>query len=140
MKTIFLQWHKNFFDWSESEYSIKMWNKNHLTSVSQSTWLGQLTSYEQPLKGCVCYLNRCTTSPTYILYQLNEKKWAYTYHICFYHKHCHFWKRHLSPIHVISTCHTAFMKFRTEKTRQASFQIVWRIGKPKRIPLLKWTQ
>ena len=25
-------------------------------------------------KGCSCYLNRCTTSPTYILYQLNEKK------------------------------------------------------------------
>ena len=24
-------------------------------------------------KGCVRYLNRCTTSPTYILYQLNEK-------------------------------------------------------------------
>ena len=26
------------------------------------------------LKGCSCYLNRCATSPTYILYQLNEKK------------------------------------------------------------------
>ena len=25
-------------------------------------------------KGCSCYLNRCTTSPTYISYQLNEKK------------------------------------------------------------------
>ena len=28
-------------------------------------------------KGCVCYLNRYTTSPTYILYQLNEKKMSF---------------------------------------------------------------
>ena len=34
---------------------------------------------EAIFKGCVHYLNRCTTSPTYILYQPNEKKWAYNH-------------------------------------------------------------
>ena len=33
------------------------------------------------LKGCVRYLNRCATSPTYILYQLSEKnELTITYH------------------------------------------------------------
>ena len=30
-------------------------------------------------KGCVHYLNRCTTSPMCILHQLNEKKRAYNH-------------------------------------------------------------
>ena len=42
-------------------------------------------------KGCVRYLNSCTTSPAYILYQLNEKtEVTITYHVFFYHYHCHF--------------------------------------------------
>ena len=47
-------------------------------------------------KGCVCYLNRCSTSPTYILYQINEKnELTITYHIFFDLRHCHFLIRRL---------------------------------------------
>ena len=88
------------------------------------------------LQGCVRYLNRCTTCLTYITYQLNEKhELAITYNTFFYFKHCHFWKRRLPAIRLLSTNHDVFMKFTTRKSKQASFQIVWRITVPKRIPL-----
>ena len=59
--------------------------------------LFHLETEEQALvKGCVRYLNRCTTSPTYILYQLNEKnELTITYHVFSGLKHCHFLKRRL---------------------------------------------
>ena len=74
-------------------------------------------------KCCVRYLNRYTISPTYLLYQLNEKnELTITYHTFFYLKYYHFWKRGLPAIHVLSTSHFVFMKFTTGKLRQASFQ------------------
>ena len=74
------------------------------------------------LKGCLRYLNTCTTSPTYKLYQLIEKnEYTIVYHIFLYLKHCQFWKRHLPAIRVLSISYAIFMTFTTRKSRQASF-------------------
>ena len=82
------------------------------------------------LKGCVHYLNRCTTSPTYILHQLNEKnELTITYDICFYHKHCHFWKRHLPAILIISTSHV-FIKFRIGNQGNSAFKLCDLLASP----------
>ena len=78
------------------------------------------------IKGCVCYLNRCETSPTYILYQLNEKKKslqsliisAFTRSIPIFEKVA------CQQSASIPQATLVFMKFRTGKSRQASFQIV----------------
>ena len=89
-------------------------------------------------KSCVCYLHRCTTSPTYILYQLNEKnELTITYHILFYLNQYHLWKRWLLAICILSASHAVFMKFSVGKLRQASFQTVWCIGMPKQILVQK---
>ena len=51
-----------------------------------------ITFYWTPgVKGCVHYLNKRSTSPTYILYQLNEQK--ISYHIFFSLTHCRFQKK-----------------------------------------------
>ena len=82
-----------------------------------------------------------TTSPTCILYQPNKKnKLTITYYIFELKKHCHFFKKALASNWVLSTNHAVFIKFTTGKSRQASFQIMWRIGMPKQIPLQKSKQ
>ena len=88
------------------------------------------------VKGCVRYWNRCTTSPTYIILT-KWKKISLQSLIISSFKHCHFWKRRLQAIRVLSTSHDVFIKFTTKKSKQASFQIVWRIGMPKLSPAQK---
>ena len=93
------------------------------------------------IKGCVHYLNRCTTSPMYILYRLKAKnELTITYYIFFYLTHCHFCKRCLPAHNIFSTNNTEFMKFPKGKSRQACFQIVWHMEILKRIPLQKSKQ
>ena len=83
-------------------------------------------------KGCSCYLNRCTTSPTYILYQLNEKKKnLQSLIISSLTLNIPFLKKLLASNCILYTNHSVFMKFTTGKSRQASIQIMWPIGMPK---------
>ena len=74
------------------------------------------------LKGCVCYINRCTTSSAYILYTLNENELTISYHIFFYLEHYHLWKRHLPAISILSTNHTVFTKFTVGKSMATFIQ------------------
>lgn len=81
--------------------------------------------WTQGVKGCVHYLNKRSTSPTYILYQLNEQK--ISYHIFFNLTHCRFQKKQAAsnphPFHY----HAVFMKFTTGKSRQANFQSAFKL-------------
>ena len=90
------------------KYRVKVNHKN-LYCITRGDCFQNLIK----VKGCVRCLNRCTTTPTYILYHLNEKKeLTTTYDIFFDLKHCYFWKRHL-PGAAYFPQTTLFMKFTT---------------------------
>ena len=63
-------------------------------NTKKYTWNIRIQSMTM-VKGCLYRLNRCASSPAYILYQLNgKKKFIITYHI-FDLKHFHFFKKWL---------------------------------------------
>ena len=97
-----------------------------------------ITFYWTPgVKGCVHYLNKRSTSPTYILYQLNEQK--ISYHIFFNITHCRFQKKQAAsnphPFHYPRCVYEIYYGKIEASQFSVSFQIVSRIAMPTRIPL-----
>ena len=96
---------------------------------------------KSPFNGCVRYLNRCVTSPTYILYRLNEKKWAYnrisslTLNLDIFLK-----RRWPAAVSFPQTKQCLWNLQRENLSNLSSFQIMWRIGMSKRIALQKLKQ
>ena len=69
IKTSFPQWFEFFKNQNPLPQSLRK-EREHKARYEHLTFK---FSKLREFKGCVHHLNRCTTSPMYILYQLNEK-------------------------------------------------------------------